>query len=164
MRVIRPAVTSVMVAALLLAVPSTAAAHAELASSDPAAGATLDEPPPRVVLTFGGGLDPDGSGFTVTDADGAEVGAGTVDLGVAERNVLRGTVAIEADGTYEVHWTAVAEDGHPEEGTFTFAVGGPVAPDTAMDPTVDIRPLGLILVGLAVMAMPRLALRGRRRR
>jgi methionine-rich copper-binding protein CopC len=103
----------------LAAVPAAAAAHAELESSDPAPGETLDVAPTEVVLTFSGELDP-ASGFVVTDHHGEEVGAGELDLDVAERNVLRGSVAITEPGVYTVTWTGVSIDGHPEEGTFAF--------------------------------------------
>ncbi len=130
-------------AAVLLA-PSTVAAHAERTSASPEDGAELDEPPTEVVVVFDGELDPGASGFVVTDADGTEVGSGEVDLEVAERNELRGAVAIEGSGTFTVAWTATAADGHREEGRFTFTVvgddgdsdgddtDGDATPDTAM--------------------------------
>ena len=64
------------VAALSAALPAAAAAHAELESSTPAAGANLDTAPTTVTLTFSEELKPDGSSFTVKDADGHEVGSG----------------------------------------------------------------------------------------
>jgi methionine-rich copper-binding protein CopC len=157
-------------AVALLAVPAAVAAHAELVSSDPAAGAKLDKAPTEVTLTFNNEIDPEGSSFEVTDADGTVVGNGAIDLTVADRNVMRGDVTITDPGVYTVSWTSVALDGDKLTGTFSFgyatdqkvpkATGGEdeVGPDTAMPaPSGSGAPLvafgiGLVLVsgGLAV--------------
>jgi methionine-rich copper-binding protein CopC len=139
----------------LLALPAVAAAHAELVASDPAAGAVLSVAPSAVELTFDGELDPDGSGFTVLGPSGGLVGAGEVDLQVAERNVLSGDVDATADGAYEVRWTAVSIDGHAEEGSLAFSVGTEAAaPNTALPGPIDARPVGILLIvlgaGLAI--------------
>lgn len=110
---------SAIAALALIAVPTVVAAHADLESSTPEAGANLDTAPTEVVLTFSGELDP-ASTFVVTDAEGTTVGEGELDLDVAERNVVSGTVDISEPGVYTVAWTAVSIDGHPEEGSFEF--------------------------------------------
>ena len=135
--------------ALLLIGVAPVAAHESIISSDPAAGARLAEPPTEVVLVFSGELDPPGSSFVVVDASGADVGSGEVDLDVADRNVLRGDVTITGDGAYDVRWTAVAADGHAEEGTLSFAVGPATSPDTAMTTLTPSTTLGLGLLGVA---------------
>lgn len=169
--------------ALLLATPAVLLAHAPLESSDPEAGANLEEPPGEVVMTFAGELDPDGSGFVVTDADGVEIGAGEVDLDVAERNVIRGEITVDAPGVYTVTWTSVAPDGHAESGEFSFgyradpgtagSTSGSVGadeqtpPNSAVAPLAGPRPsvmLGVLLLGLATLAGSRaVALRVRSR-
>jgi len=142
---------------LALVAPPLASAHAELLSTSPADGVNLDEAPTEVVMVFDGELDPDGSEFTVTDASGAEVGAGEVDLDVAERNEMRGDVEITAPGTYTVTWTAVAADGDEESGEFAFGYranrGGASdeAPNTSVSPSGgDSR---LIVTGVALLAV-----------
>ena len=142
------------VAAILLAMPAVVAAHAELVSSDPAPGERLEEAPSEVSITFDGELEPE-SGFTVTDADGHEVGAGELDLDIAERNVLRGPVTITDPGVYTVTWTAVSDDGHPEEGSFAFgydadATGPSSAPNTALPSGAGD---ALVSVGLALLLL-----------
>lgn len=114
-----------------------------------------------MVLTFGGELDPDRSSVAVTDAAGNEVGSGEVDLDVAERNVLRAEVSIDADGRYDVTWTAVAADGHPESGKYGFTVGdlSSVAPNTAMPAPNEVVAAGITLIlvaGLVSMRASRL--------
>jgi len=147
----------------MLVTPGAVAAHAELTGMDPEAGAELDGPPTEVVMTFDGELDPEMSGFVVSGPGGSEVGAGEVDLEIAERNEMRGSVAITEPGEYEVSWTAVAGDGHPEEGSFTFTVADPDAspqenPDTAMPAAPSVPGPGLpVLAGLGLLAIAALS-------
>jgi copper resistance protein C len=144
-------------AALAALTPPVALGHADLESSMPESGATLSTAPTEVALVFGGELVPDGSGFTVTDADGRTVGSGELDLAVAERNELRGPVTITRPGTFTVAWTSVAADGHRETGAFTFTYGTP-APDTAAPvPTGGpaTAALGSLLVLLAAAMLVR---------
>ncbi|MGH2445003.1 MAG: copper resistance CopC family protein [Candidatus Limnocylindria bacterium] len=138
-----------MPAVIALAFPIAALAHAGLATTSPEDRERLDNPPNEVVLIFEGELDPDGSGFVVTDADGADVGTGTLDLEVADRNELRGQVSIEADGAYTVAWTSRAADGHEEAGEFSFIVGGSdtAAPNTAVPAPNDGWPPALVVIG-----------------
>lgn len=138
---------------LTLGLPVAALAHTELTQSTPADGAQLDEPPTEVVLTFEGEITED-STFTVTAADGTEVGSGELDLDLADRNVLRGDVSISADGTYTVAYSIVGEDGDPIEGEVTFTVGeesGTTTPNTAMSPAAGLNPT-LLGVGLLSVA------------
>ncbi|MGH2381156.1 MAG: copper resistance CopC family protein [Candidatus Limnocylindria bacterium] len=148
-----------------LGLPMAALAHTELTEASPADGAQLDEPPTEVVLTFEGEISED-STFTVTAADGTEVGSGELDLDVADRNVLRGDVSVTADGTYTVAYSIVGEDGDPIEGELSFTVGeaapGTTPPNTAMAPAAGLNPT-LLGVGL-LSAAAILALRVRRRR
>ena len=141
--------------ALVIALtPMAALAHADLVSSTPAADAELPSPPHEVVLVFGGELTPDGTGFVVTDAGGAVVGEGTLDLDVADRDEVRGTVAIDDPGSYTVAWTSVAVDGHTEAGEFTFAVTDDATqPDTAArleDRRVPSAAVGWVLLLMAI--------------
>lgn len=162
MRLSRVAASAVAALAVV-AVPAVVAAHAELELSSPAAGANLDTAPGDVVLTFSGELGPD-SRFVVTDADGTTVGEGELDLDVADRNVISGTVDITDPGVYTVAWTAVSVDGHPEEGSFEFGFqadaaepaadgvhhdGEAASPDTAMPSPTG--PDGAVLAGLLLV-------------
>lgn len=135
-------------AALAATVPRPAIAHSTLVSASPANGEALRTAPAEVRLEFSGELDPDGSGFVVVDSAGAEVGDGRLDLTVADRNVVAGSVEITRPGTYTVAWTAVASDGHEESGTFSFGYvpGDATAPDTALPaPRPPLAELGLAL-------------------
>lgn len=153
------------VAGLLAVVPGLALGHVELIESSPEAGSNLNSAPTEVTVTFDDELNPDESSFTVTDADGNEVGGGEVDLTVADRNVLRGDVDISDPGVYTVSYVVAGVDGHEIDGTFSFgfnaeeeipdATGGEEHPDTALPAPPNPMPmiLGVVLllagVGLA---------------
>lgn len=166
MSLVRLLISVAMLATAAL-LPGVVAAHSDLESTSPEAGATLDEPPTEVAMVFSGELEADGSGFVVTDADGTEVGAGEVDLDVAERNELRGAVEITEPGVYTVSWTAIAADGDEQTGDFTFAyetdagAAGQDAPDTALQspsasvPTILAGMLLLLAIVLAALQLGR---------
>ena len=145
-------------AAVLLAVPALATAHAPLTGSSPKAGDNLDTAPTNVTLTF-------------------KIATGSVDLTVADRNVMTADVSIATPGVYTVSYVSKSIDGAVLDGTFSFgyqtdasipaATGGDDdddhAPDTAIDAPAPLAPLaaiGLLLVlGAVTLAARRIALR-----
>jgi methionine-rich copper-binding protein CopC len=152
-----------LVAILLLAmapsaVPALTVAHAELISSTPADGETLDEPPREIVITFEGELQPEGSGFRVA-GPGGEVATGAVDLQVAERNVLRGDVSFSEPGVYTVKWTVVASDGDEQLGYFDFTISDGVPVTALARPDGPIRsaltPIGTLLLAAGLILLAR---------
>jgi len=154
MRVTRLMLAAVAAASLasLAWAPAGVLAHAELVSSSPAAGTQLDDPPREVTLTFEGELQPDGSGFLVTRAGAGEVGTGSLDLDVAERNVISGEVTITQPGLYLVAWTAVALDGHTAAGEFSFRYGDPGTPPDTAQPAPE-GPRALVVAGGLLVAL-----------
>ena len=148
---LRPAVASrrVSVAAILLVLlgalgwwllfPAHAAAHANLASSDPAANSELETAPGRVIIWFTEPIEPGFSEIRVLDADGKRVDEG--DSVVDDLNPLVMSVGLSdvPDGTYTVAWKNVSTvDGHRVRGSFLFAVGQPLA---MVPPQVEEQPL-----------------------
>ncbi len=130
---VRRAVVSAAAFTLIAAAP--AAAHTELLSSDPAEGATLTAPPTQVALTFGEDLLTAGDKLVAQDAQGTKV-----DLGPSQ---VDGAVlsapwpATAAAGQYRVSYRAVAEDGHPLEGTISFTIKGDAAPEVSPSPAAQ---------------------------
>lgn len=167
------AIGPALVAGLVMAASaSVVAAHVELISSSPVAGANLSTIPTNVKITFDDELEPDLSHFEVTDAASVQVGSGEVDLTVADRNEMSGPVTITAPGVYTVSYTVAGIDGHVLEGTFSFgyqatsAIPGPTAgegADTAMTPRGSspvLVPLGwILLLASGVMAARRIGAR-----
>jgi LPXTG-motif cell wall-anchored protein len=137
---------------LSLGLVSVASAHAELVSSDPAAGARLDKAPTKVTLVFSEEISEKetDSNFTVTDAQGNVVGTGKLDSTDLDHKTQSGTLKGGlGDGVYKVTWNAVTTDdnGHTT-GSFTFGVNAdpgaqPTAapePTEAPEPTAAAKP------------------------
>jgi methionine-rich copper-binding protein CopC len=108
------------VALVATAFPASTAAHAALVKSNPARGSTLTAPPPHLQLWFNEKIDVAVSMIALTGPTGKVV------LGkpsVTETTSLKVVVTGEmSDGQYTVAWQAAGVDGHPEKGTFTFAL------------------------------------------
>lgn len=102
-----------------LAVPS-AAAHALLASSDPASGAAVAQPPAVVRLVFTEAVEPAGTSAHVVDGNGTAMDTGQ---SFPARDRLDVAVRSLANGTYTVQWTSLSVDGHAARGSFSFSVG-----------------------------------------
>lgn len=120
MRSGRQLLAALAAASLLAALPALTSAHVALVTSTPQAGDTLETAPAEVTLTFDGELDPAASSFVVHDAAATEVGSGEVDLAVADRNVLSGSVDITEPGVYTVEYAVLGLDGHEITGSFSF--------------------------------------------
>jgi copper transport protein len=130
-RVVKRIVPAVVIALLvLLTVASPAAAHAALSSTEPAAGAALDEPPDEVAVTFTESVETDDDAIKVFDAGGSRLDTGDVQR-PDSRTVV---VALEGidEGGYVVTWQVVSADGHPISGAFTWRVGDAAAVDPAV--------------------------------
>ncbi|MGB8020120.1 MAG: copper resistance CopC family protein [Candidatus Nanopelagicales bacterium] len=116
-------------AALLLALPAgPARAHAELVSSDPADGATLESPPDELRFTFGEELLPQGNAITAF-AVAADERVPLPQVAVAGNAVSVAWPQSRAAGEYRASYRVVSADGHPISGsiTFTITAGGPAA-------------------------------------
>lgn len=133
------AALATLAATLLLGIGGAvpAQAHDRIISSDPADGAQLDAAPAALTMTFSTeplAVEPQ---VVVTDTAGTVVAQGSP--------TIEGTAATfpwpaELTGdTYTVAWRVVSSDGHPIEGTFSFAVAAapePAAPVATDEPAV----------------------------
>jgi copper transport protein len=122
---VRRLVAVVLLAGLWLLASGTAApAHAILQSSDPADGASVDQAPRQVTLTFTERPEPRLSTVQVLDADGRPVQAAKAGPVAGQPLQLQVPLGALPDGTYTVAWRTVSrDDGHVSGGTFTFGVG-----------------------------------------
>lgn len=159
------AVLAVALAAVLPA--DSARAHGDLLGTrTPAAGEVLQVFPAEVRLQFTARLAPVDPVVVVRDAGGRSVTAGPPVADVF--TVAQPLVADGGEGTYEVSWEVVAEDGHPASGTYAFAVGDPAvltaptsdpaatAPSpsaSAADPSGDGVAPGVLAGGAAAVAL-----------
>jgi copper resistance protein C len=97
-------VLGIVLAATLLW-PSSAAAHASLARSDPVAGAQLDATPSVVRLSFSERPDPALSRIDVVDAAGRTRQSGGVAPVAGDPNTLAVPVKPLSRGSYTVRYT-----------------------------------------------------------
>lgn len=132
---------AVVISALLLAPAgliagaAPALAHANMASSEPAGGAALEEAPEQVRITF---TEPPDPGLTAIEVAGA---SGTYQSG--EPELIPGdemSVIVDLEpmdqGSYTVSWRTVSKvDGHTSAGGFAFGIGE--APDPSALTAVD---------------------------
>jgi methionine-rich copper-binding protein CopC len=140
------AVLGGLVLALLL--PATAYGHAELDTSTPAEGATVDGPfAEPIVLTFTEALAGE-SGAELRDSAGLVAATATLDGDTI-------TITPDAplgDGDYAVEWTAIADDGHIDRGTVRFTVVVPATPEPT--PTPSATPAASVAASATPAASP----------
>jgi len=111
-------------AALALAVPGVASAHAYLVRTVPSPSTTLNVSPPVVALTFDEAVEPRFAIVSVTNAAGRQEATGPPRRSPANPDTL--VVPLRPhlpEGWYLVYWRAISVDGHPVQGAFTFAIG-----------------------------------------
>ena len=120
--------TAALVALIALAAPSAALAHAKMTLSKPADGSTVAVGLSEIELNFSKPLRL--SMVHVRDASKHEVALKSA-LPATFGPAFKLSTEALTPGSYEVTWTAVAEDGHVMKGAFTFSV----KPDKAVTPT-----------------------------
>jgi len=129
-------VASFIATFVILAVPGSALAHAELQRSIPDNGETVTDPVTVVTGTYSQDLAAN-SKLLVKDASGATVATGTVDPGNVRRMVARPDAPL-GNGTYEVQSTSVsADDGDIERVQWTFTVAVAASPSPTEVPSVS---------------------------
>jgi methionine-rich copper-binding protein CopC len=163
----------VALALVLSLAVATALAHGELESADPAPESVVTRSPERVTARFSEELDPEGSRMVVYDAENqyVDLGDGGPDLTDPDRTLMSVSLRPDlADGVYRVEWvTQSAEDGHREEGSFSFTVDSTatdvatpqvVAPAATQEPlpVTDVDDDGFldratVIIGLVVVAI-----------
>ena len=136
------------------------AAHAELASSDPAPNASVEVAPDRLTITFSEPIDPERAFVDLLDASqGRVAGVGPVEVS-ADGQTARVSLPDLAAGVVTVSYQVVSTvDGHATAGRFAFlvdptgAAAPPVEPPTTTSPSVDAATVGarwVALLGLLV--------------
>src|SRR6266487_5084121 len=115
--------TLALVAAVALAAPGVASAHAYLIRTSPAASATLNKAPSQLALTYDEAVEPRFMLVSVTDAGGHQETSGRPFRSPSNPDTIITPLKHVPEGWYLVFWRAISADGHPVRGAFTFAVG-----------------------------------------
>ena len=113
------AAVAMIVASLL---GSTAYAHPQLQSAEPAAGAVTSSPS-QMKITFNESVVPQFSGVELKDQDGKVIVTGKAVTDPANKKQL--LVPIEEPlppGDYKVEWHAVSDDTHRVKDSYSFSV------------------------------------------
>jgi len=139
----------------VLAVPAALLAHAKLASSDPAAGQKLDQPPSRIRLVFTEKPEVALSSIRLIMPSGDTVVLAGLTLDSADNHALIGETPGAADsGDYQILWRTAARDGHPSKGVITFSVDPPAVARAADSTAIaDDHDNGTMAIGSAIGAI-----------
>jgi copper transport protein len=141
---------------LLLAVPSSAGAHAVLLTSTPGWDAVLPAAPRVVTLRYDEDVVPRYARVAVVSPGGRDLAGPTSVTG----SVVVVRIQASQSGSYTVRWRMVAsDDGHVTEGAFSFGVRAqPLPPAPASGVSVPVAPellawlqfVGVVLAGGAL--------------
>jgi methionine-rich copper-binding protein CopC len=119
-------VAAALAAAAFTFAPMPAFAHDEVVSTSPAADSSVAAGPLTVSVTFNEDImqmqDNSGEVIEVTGPDGTDAATwsnGCVSVSGATEST---DVDLDAPGLYTVNWRSVSNDGHANEGSFTFTV------------------------------------------
>lgn len=101
--------------------PYVTLAHAELVSASPAPGDILNAPPEQIMLVFN---EPVGSGstFTIFDRSFGQIPVIVETSSENQAEIIGRNVEITEAGVYTIQWIVFSQDGHPIDGSFSFAV------------------------------------------
>jgi copper transport protein len=126
----RVTIAAVLAAAIALSMAShaPAAAHAVLLATVPADGATLDQPPAEIVLSFNEAVTPVALRLIGPGGRQSILPAAARDLTV--QAALPDDLPV---GGYLVSWRVISADAHPIGGAFAFSVGARAPPPGAAE-------------------------------
>ncbi|WP_369370542.1 copper resistance protein CopC [Promicromonospora sp. Populi] len=124
---------AVLTFAALLLVAGPASAHDQLLSSDPKDGATLDEQPTSITLTFSAAPLDTGIEVALVGPDGTTAQGYGIQV---DDEVVTAQLAEDLPaGKYDVAWHVVSSDGHPIDGELTYVVEG--EPEPTAEPSEE---------------------------
>jgi len=118
----KTAARGLLVTAVLLAIPVSAATHAFLKRSDPPEEAILNVPPVQVRIWFDGPIEPVFSTIRVENSNKRRVDKDDGHVHPSDHTLLEVSVPPLRPGTYRVFWSIIARDGHRKEGDFPFRI------------------------------------------
>ncbi|MGY4307521.1 methionine-rich copper-binding protein CopC [Bradyrhizobium sp. USDA 4369] len=109
-----------VMAALLLACPGTASAHAIIVTSQPASGATIDKDAVAIRLRFNSRIDHARSRLKLRAPDGAE--QALIPAADAPADEIDAEARALRPGAWHLQWQVLSVDGHITRGDIPFNV------------------------------------------
>jgi copper transport protein len=126
---VRRGLLVVVVVAMALVAPGTAAAHANVDAAFPDTQSRVDKPPREVWLRFSESVTATSNAIQVLAPDGTVL-SGLTTLS-PDGHTITARVSRLARGTaYTVRWRVTGQDGHSPAGVYTFGVGVKAPPPT----------------------------------
>jgi len=112
----------VLLALPMVAAPRPIAVHATLVSSEPAANSRLTSSPSRIRLVYSEPVEGKLAKVSLVPPSGSAI---ALRAGADPRDVHAVIAPVDSigPGAYRVDWRVVSADGHPVDGSYTFAVG-----------------------------------------
>lgn len=153
---LRALATSALVVLLLL-VPISVWAHAEIVLASPGPGIGLAQAPAAVVIKLSEPLNVAVSRIEVLDGSGTDVASGMTDGVPGDEAAMQRELGLLEPGPYTVRWTSVsALDGHVLRGSYRFGVGTATSGEetVAAGPLDSEGPLGLLGRYLVLAGLP----------
>lgn len=114
--------TAAALGTLMLGLAQLAGAHATPKQQTPAADAEVSPPPKEVRIVFNDELESAFSAITVIDTAGKKINSAKAVVDAHNKKLMTVALPALAAGSYQVQWTAVADDGHRTQGHFSFKV------------------------------------------
>jgi hypothetical protein len=115
-------IVSSLAAGLLLALQSSAQAHAFLDHAEPKVGGTITNSPAEIKIWFTQNLEPAFSKVEVLDTQGKEVDKKDARVDGKNKSLLIVSLLPLAAGKYTVIWHVVSVDTHKTQGRFEFTI------------------------------------------
>ena len=136
---LRLCLLSVLLSSVLL-LPQAIFAHADLLSSIPAAGESVQNAPGHIELVFSEPVT-EGNVILLHEAETYAVAMSVLEDGT----ILRGQVKDDLEaGIYQVVWTATSQDAHTLSGSYQFEI------ENSPNPAGMTILIGVLIFGLAV--------------
>lgn len=146
----RLAVLLTTIGLVLFLLPAAVIAHSEFVSADPAQGTVVPAPyAGPIVLTFSEHLAT-GSKADLVSASGTVVSSAEVDP-TAKTMTITPTASVP-QGTYEVRWTSIADDGDLLRGTVAFTVAPAPSPTPTVSAATTATPTAVAATPIASLA------------
>lgn len=114
------------IAAVLCGISITApvaSAHSFPESETPPAGATLNKPPPRIIIKYDAPIEKLFASLEVVNDGGQNEAVGPAEVS-ADGSELSVPISKLGPGDYTVKWRVVCIDTHHTEGSYSFSVAG----------------------------------------
>lgn len=114
----------------ILSFTQTMKAHSSLIEATPTPGVLIQESPEKATLLFNEPVEQDLSNLIIYDWNANPVFIGQPDTLGGRVPKLEFTIPELEDGTHTAKWSVVSLDGHPVNGSYSFAVGKATAGGT----------------------------------